>query len=159
VLFLRAGAADTVPRQLFLEYGPIPAGAPPLHAFGALAFFGGETQAAPAVPGGTFEFRTLWSRTGPIDGVTPVQWRVAAADGRTVDQRTRLLGYLAAPPADWQEGLGVRESYRYPLPADLAPGRYTLAVRVGRGDRRALEIPPDAVPVPFAEFTVTAAAR
>jgi hypothetical protein len=71
---------------------------------------------------------------------------------------------MIAPPSTWTPGEPMVERYDLPIPPTLAPGRYTLAMRVGarRAGRTALATANDPTVaaregvIPLGAFTVSA---
>jgi len=55
---------------------------------------------------------------------------VTDAAGRTRDDEPRVLGYGLTSVARWPAGGIFEERYGWVVPADLAPGRYTLSLTV-----------------------------
>ena len=52
--------------------------------------------------------------------------------GRVVCGRTRILGYVTWPVADWPMGTPVVENYRLVLDRPLPKGRYEVRGRIAR---------------------------
>ena len=88
-------------------------------------------------PGDPLPVAIRWQRTpgGAVD--KPFKARVAlydANDGRLVQADERLLNDRHRAPSQWQPGDQPLNVYMLPLPADLAPGAYTLRLLVYDAD-------------------------
>jgi hypothetical protein len=160
VLLLRA-PADTV--ELFRAAAPPPATARAVTYDGQLAFEGFTLPESTVAAGDLLPIETCWRRVADPDRQFMTQLMLIDADGRTVFSIIRHLGYLLYPVAEWPAGVTVRETYRMVIPSHLAPGTYSLGLRVGwwREGPIALSQPDDprlsesGLVVPLARFTVT----
>jgi mannosyltransferase len=90
-------------------------------------------------PGDTLELTLVWRAAG---GPTPERWKVFT---HLLDGSSRVVAQRDAEPADnlrpttsWQRGEQVQDNYGIAIPADLAPGPYTLEIGMYQGERRAL---------------------
>jgi hypothetical protein len=81
-------------------------------------------------PGSAFRVETLWQSVAP----TPLDYSISAfvlgPDGSLVVQDDGPPMNGSAPTSGWREGDLVFDSRSLVLPPDLAPGRYTVGIRV-----------------------------
>ncbi len=117
--------------------------------------------------GGVLPVETYWRRVAPADRHFVMQLVLKDAAGRVVFSRSRHLGYLLYPAAEWPADTTVRETYRLVVPGHVRPGVYTMGLRVGwwRDARPVLSEPDDPglaerqLLVDLGRFTVTEATR
>lgn len=161
VLYLREPAT----RVTLVARGSCGSGARAPIAFDhQLEFLGAGVPESTLVAGDRLRFGTCWRAVAPIDALFLTEWLLLDADGRLVFSRIRHLGFMIAPPSTWAPGEPMVELYDLPLPGSLAPGRYTLAMRVGarRAGRSALAIANDPAVaardgvIPLGAFTIAA---
>jgi uncharacterized membrane protein len=108
----------------------------PIGFDGEIAYLGCTLTDSIARPGGLVALRTCWRRIGTVDRRFTTRLRLWDAQGHTVLDHARDLGYLMFPPHAWGEGAAISEVYRLVLPDDLHPGNYRLTLSVewrGRG--------------------------
>jgi 4-amino-4-deoxy-L-arabinose transferase-like glycosyltransferase len=90
-------------------------------------------------PGGTLELTLVWRAAG---GPTADRWKVFThlldADSRVVAQRDAEPAGNLRPTTGWTRGEQVEDNYGIAIPADLAPGSYTLEIGMYQGDRRSV---------------------
>jgi mannosyltransferase len=89
-------------------------------------------------PGDTLELTLVWRAAA---GPTAERWKVFT---HLLDANSRVVAQRDAEPADnlrpttgWQAGEQVQDNYGIAIPADLAPGQYTLEIGMYQGERRA----------------------
>jgi hypothetical protein len=116
--------------------------------------------------GGLLTVQTYWRRYAPADRQFGTQFLLVNGEGKVVFAVNRHLGYLFYPVSEWPQDSTVRETYRLPIPGQVAPGTYTLALRVAwwRDARSGLSQadPPlsrERPAVVLGPFTVTPASR
>jgi hypothetical protein len=93
-------------------------------------FLAARIEPGPVTAGAPVRFSTWWRRTGTPTLFLMTQFVVIDASGAIVDDRVRFLGYTVAPPQAWERGAPMREAYRLMLPPGVAPGDYTLGMRI-----------------------------
>ena len=104
--------------------------APPIVFDGQLAWRGGGLLDSTGAPGGSVRLQTCWERIGTSDRFHGIELWLVDAAGRVRQTRRRELGYVVWPPLSWPAGVPHREDYRMLLDDDLAPGDYTVRMRV-----------------------------
>jgi hypothetical protein len=128
LLFLR-DSPDSI--ELVSFPGRMPEAARRVVYDGSVAYRGWDPPAE-VTPGGLLSIRTYWERLGPTRAVYNTEIVVSdSSDSARID-RSRMIGYLFAPVADWPMHTMLRETYRLPIPPDLAPGDYEFGLRVGQ---------------------------
>jgi len=111
-----------------------------------LVFCGHAIPDTVVTAGGLLPIETYWRQIAAADRQFMMQIVVRDVTGQPVFTLFRHLGYLFYPTAEWPRDSLVRERYRLPVPADLAAGDYSLALRVGwwrDAPRAALSQPDD----------------
>jgi hypothetical protein len=76
-------------------------------------------------PAGSLAVELTWSADAPVGDLRGFV-QLLAADGRLVAQQDGVPGGGYAPSPEWQPGTAVADRRGLILPADLAPGEYTL---------------------------------
>jgi uncharacterized membrane protein len=127
LLFTRA-TGDTV--DLITMPAPAPPVARQVDFDGEVVLDGFALPRIPVVPGGLMPIETYWRRIGASPHLFAVQFVLTDANGAPAFSLVRHLGYLIYPPYTWPVEVPVRETYRLVVPADIAPGSYTLGVRL-----------------------------
>ncbi len=124
----RTGARDTVELVTPLA-GHAPAGRGSRYGAG-LTLWGADALPGRVLAGQPLDFALDWGRTGAAPPLALEELVLVDAQGRVQLQRTRFIGYTRAPVGEWPDDVRMRERYRLTVPRKLAPGPYTLAVRV-----------------------------
>ena len=81
-------------------------------------------------PGDVLPVTLFWEAQAPIAEPYKVTVQLLDGVGQLVAQRDTQPGAGLRPTTTWQQGQVLTDRYGVPLPADLAPGRYTLIVGV-----------------------------
>jgi len=81
-------------------------------------------------PGDVLPVTLFWEAQAPIAEPFKVTVQLLDGAGQLVAQRDAQPGAGLRPTTTWQQGQVLADRYGVPLPADLAPGRYTLIVGV-----------------------------
>jgi len=81
-------------------------------------------------PGHVLPVTLFWEAQAPIAEPFKVTVQLLDGVGQLVAQRDTQPGAGLRPTTTWQQGQVLADRYGVPLPADLAPGRYTLIVGV-----------------------------
>ena len=134
---------------------------------GQLAWEGGGLLDSTAASGGSVRLQTCWERIATSDRFHGMELTLVDAAGRARQTRRRELGYVVWPPLSWPTGIPHREDYRMLLDDDLAPGDYTVRMRViwrgididGESTSDAPDRSPPGLGVVLGRLTVTAPAR
>jgi hypothetical protein len=134
---------------------------PPEHAIGvalddAITLQGYDVQPPELQRGNTLYLQLHWL----VDAQPNAEWTTFThllrrnEDGtyEQVAGKDGLPGGGTLPTLRWQEGWRVLDEYQIPLPADLAPGVYTLAAGLYQPD--GLRLPPDGPGVLLGEVTI-----
>jgi uncharacterized membrane protein len=114
-LIVQDAAPDTAARVAFLE---------------GVEFLAARIEPARIARGEPVRLSTWWRRFAAPSRFLMTQLVVVNEAGEVVDDRVRYLGYTLAPAQSWAPLVPMREDYRLVLPADLAPGAYTLGMRL-----------------------------
>jgi uncharacterized membrane protein len=99
-------------------------GAPGRILFDRRVWFLGVERPDNVRAGDMLRVTTKWSWLEPSDRLYLMQWWLLDAHGRPAFSHLRYLGYLIHSTPE-------RESEWLPIPSSLAPGRYTLVLRLG----------------------------
>ncbi|NLF11924.1 MAG: hypothetical protein GX597_09050, partial [Anaerolineaceae bacterium] len=89
---------------------------------------GYDLDAGAAQPGGTLELALYWRAAGQRADAAKVFVHLYDPAGKVAAQVDRQPYYGTRPPYTWTTGEVIRDPYALKLPADLAPGAYTLVV-------------------------------
>jgi len=118
-----------------------PATAPPGLVFdGALVYEGAALAPARGTPGGLLTVRARWRRVAPVARLYVAGFVLTDARGGTALAAPSLVGGLLDPVHLWPAGVPVTATDRLVLPRDLAPGRYSVGLRLGAWDGRTLAL-------------------
>lgn len=100
---------------------------------GGLTLLADQIDASSVLPGDALPVTLLWTTTAPL-APTQITLRLQAANGGTVTQdESPIAGGL--DPARWPIGGMIREQRRLVVPADAAPGQFTLLLDTSAGGR------------------------
>ncbi|RME97362.1 MAG: DUF2723 domain-containing protein [Chloroflexi bacterium] len=105
---------------------------------------GFDVMPNPAAPGSSVAVTLHWQAAQPLSANFTSYVHLLAPDGRRVAQSDHQPGGNYYPTSLWQPGEPLRDRHTIVLPADVAPGRYTLragmyvqpepGVLIGMGD-------------------------
>jgi hypothetical protein len=132
LLFERGASAERTLRQQIEPAAPVPA-APPVTTFAeTIRLLNADIEPLGA---GRYQARFLWQPAQPLsedDTIIAVSRLFPAAADPTnaapVARIVHLPTFALHPPAAWEPGAAVRETFELRLPAELAPGSYSWYV-------------------------------